>query len=129
MQKHQTRLADRMTHQSSRRAFTLIELLVVIAIISVLAAILLPAVQHARAAAKRTQCLNNLKQIGLALHQFHGAHQAFPPARMIINEQRSVINNTATEVGLDEPSWLVHILPYMDQSIVATDWDVYKTYG
>lgn len=121
--------ANQIQQSMSRRGFTLIELLVVIAIIAILVAILLPAVQRARATARRTQCLNNLKQIALALHQFHGAHQTFPPARLIINKQRAKVNETATEVGLDEPSWLVHILPYMEQSIVASDWDIYKTYG
>ncbi len=61
-----------------RHAFTLIELLVVIAIIAVLIALLLPAVQAAREAARRAQCVNNLKQIGLALHNYHAATNSFP---------------------------------------------------
>jgi prepilin-type N-terminal cleavage/methylation domain-containing protein/prepilin-type processing-associated H-X9-DG protein len=64
-----------------RRGFTLIELLVVIAIIAVLIALLLPAVQQAREAARRTQCRNNMHQIGLALHNYHEVHQVFPPGR------------------------------------------------
>jgi len=86
-----------------KRGFTLIELLVVIAIIAILIALLLPAVQQAREAARRTQCRNNLKQIGLALHNYHDTHRKFPP------------------VGIDYPSGQGHalltfILPYLDQA-------------
>ncbi|QDT51900.1 Type II secretion system protein G precursor [Symmachiella dynata] len=83
--------------------FTLIELLVVIAIIAILIALLLPAVQQAREAARRTQCRNNLKQIGLALHNYHDVHGTFPIGNLYAG--------TATSNGW---SWIAYILPYMD---------------
>src|SRR6478672_612094 len=96
-----------------RRAFTLIELLVVIAIIAILIALLLPAVQQAREAARRTQCRNNLKQYGLALHNYHDVYQLFP-ARQLGSGGSAVIAGTATARSAYSPN--VTLLPYLDQA-------------
>ncbi|MGQ0636221.1 MAG: DUF1559 family PulG-like putative transporter [Planctomycetaceae bacterium] len=100
---------------SRRRAFTLIELLVVIAIIAVLIALLLPAVQQAREAARRTQCKNNLKQVGLALHNYLDAHSAFPPVSVL-------------PFGRTSEPWSAQarLLPFIEQANLHNliDWGV-----
>jgi prepilin-type N-terminal cleavage/methylation domain-containing protein len=95
-----------------RRGFTLIELLVVIAIIAVLIGLLLPAIQKVREAADRTACGNNLRQIGLAIHNFHDQNNVLPPARG--NKWLA--------------SWGVLILPYVERDNVYKDWDISKAY-
>ncbi|QDT54370.1 Type II secretion system protein G precursor [Caulifigura coniformis] len=101
--------------RAKRSGFTLIELLVVIAIIAILIALLLPAVQQAREAARRTQCKNNLKQFGLALHNYHDVHLVFPPATVnpgaafcdtLIPTTSQVYNHTGYQM----------ILPFLEQA-------------
>ncbi len=95
----------------SRRGFTLVELLVVIAIIGILVALLLPAVQAARESARRTQCLNNLKQIGLAFHNHHDVYK-----RMPYSGDNGTTDCCAPDTGqIDRYSWTYHILPFMEQ--------------
>lgn len=115
----------------SRGGFTLVELLVVIAIISILISLLLPAVQQAREAARRTQCKNNLKQIALGTHTFHDTYGAFPPARIIENLPRLIFPGAPTGIspGLDEPSWPVRIMPFIEQRNLAKRWKVDTVYG
>lgn len=95
-----------------RRAFTLIELLVVIAIIAILIALLVPAVQKVRAAAARTQCTNNLKQIGIALHAYHDAYKQFPAG--YIDGNTSTTSTPDNDVGPGW-GWAAVILPYLEQ--------------
>ena len=95
-----------------RKGFTLIELLVVIAIISVLVSMLLPAVQQAREAARRSQCRNNLKQIGVALHNYHDACRVFPPGYVDLNGNPNSTPDNDLGSGW---GWATFLLPYMDQ--------------
>jgi prepilin-type N-terminal cleavage/methylation domain-containing protein/prepilin-type processing-associated H-X9-DG protein len=102
-------------HAHVARAFTLIELLVVIAIIAVLIALLLPAVQAAREAARRAQCVNNLKQLGLALHNYHSTLNTFPPGGCI-----SSLNNTFCGNGNLWGAWSAQsmLMPYLEQQAI-----------
>jgi prepilin-type N-terminal cleavage/methylation domain-containing protein/prepilin-type processing-associated H-X9-DG protein len=98
---------------SRRRGFTLIELLVVISIIAVLIALLLPAVQAAREAARRAQCTNNLKQLGLALHNYHQAHNVFP-----LGVSSAIYDLTMTYNVKQNMSLHAQILPFLEQQAV-----------
>lgn len=99
-----------------RLGFTLVELLVVIAIIGILVGLLLPAVQAAREAARRMQCTNNLKQIGLALHNYESAHRSFPRAFTLARPAIPVANNDSVEAW----GWTVAILPFIEQDPLYT---------
>ena len=99
------------------RGFTLVELLVVIAIIGVLVALLLPAVQAAREAARRTACLNNVTQLNLAIHNFEFHFESLPPG--VTNADGPIRNEPkGTHV-----SWIVTILPYFEQNALAKHFD------
>jgi prepilin-type N-terminal cleavage/methylation domain-containing protein/prepilin-type processing-associated H-X9-DG protein len=99
---------------SETRGFTLIELLVVIAVIAVLIALFLPAVQQAREAARRVQCKNNLRQIALALHNYHDRSGSFPPS--------SVVDGHGLDTGWW--SWIVRVLPELDQQPLYSRLDL-----
>ena len=107
------RVSVKNPRNAVRSGFTLIELLVVIAIIAVLIALLLPAVQQAREAARRTQCKNNLKQIGLAVHNFEGTYNHLP----------SSLRPTTTGQGTTRVALLTLLLPYIDQSNIYNQYN------
>ncbi len=102
-----------------RSGFTLVELLVVIGIIGILLGLLLPAVQAVREAARRTQCTNNLKQLGLALHNYHGAHRQIPQAAYEVGEN-PVEGDIASLSGW---TWGTMVLPFVEQAALFNSFD------
>ncbi|RMF39131.1 MAG: DUF1559 domain-containing protein, partial [Planctomycetota bacterium] len=103
----------------NRAAFTLVEVLVVIAIIGILVGLLMPAVQAAREAARRAQCQNNLRQLGIAMHNYHSAHQKLPPGCMEWRPFRGPPNRR-------QFAWSAFLLEYLEQGNLARqiDWRV-----
>lgn len=113
-----------MSRKTSRRrfGFTLVELLVVIAIIGILVSLLLPAVQAAREAARRMECSNNLKQLGLSLHNYHDTFKVFPPALMGSGRFNDP-NYHAANGGVKNTTGWALMLPYFEQSAIADQYD------
>src|SRR5882724_3153396 len=112
-----------------RSGFTLIELLVVIAIIAILIGLLVPAVQKVREAAARTQCINNLKQLGVALHAYHDVNKRMPPGNT--GDWAPWNNNPTLNAGAGGwgSSWKVFILPYIEHGNIFNKWQFYSNSG
>jgi prepilin-type N-terminal cleavage/methylation domain-containing protein len=114
------------TSRNSNSGFTLVELLVVIAIIGILIGMLLPAVQTVREAARRTECLNNMRQLGISLHNYESAHRAFPPSRLI-PDKNSIPGDLTNGSGKSAfQSWTTLILPFVEQGNLADTFN-YRT--
>jgi prepilin-type N-terminal cleavage/methylation domain-containing protein/prepilin-type processing-associated H-X9-DG protein len=99
-----------------RSGFTLIELLVVIAIVAILVALLAPAIQRVRESASRLTCTNNLKQLGIAVHNYHEAHRRLPASRLMVTS------------GQEFATWSVLLLPYLEQQALYAKWDLRRKY-
>lgn len=110
------------TVASGRPAFTLIELLVVIAVISILVAVLLPAVQKAREAANRIRCASNIRQIGLALYTYENSNRKFPPGG-------SGVDATGQNITFDSQSTFTYLLPFIEQNELYTQYDLSTSYN
>jgi prepilin-type N-terminal cleavage/methylation domain-containing protein len=110
---------------ATRRGFTLVELLVVIAIIALLIAILMPAVQSSRESARRIQCMNNMKQLGLALQTYHSSMGAFPPAITTQGAGSSPVAHTGSNVNL-WAGWTIAVLPYLEEQGLFDAFDLAK---
>lgn len=110
-----------------KKAFTLVELLVVIAIIGILVALLLPAVQAARAAARRTQCQNNMKQIGLSLMNYHDTNGEFPPSsQWPIDDEGRPEGAGSTSSNKHQANWVILSLPFMEEQPLYDSFDLSK---
>ncbi|MCA9086300.1 MAG: DUF1559 domain-containing protein, partial [Planctomycetaceae bacterium] len=115
-------MQSRRTHQASkqrRRGFTLIELLVVISIIATLMSLILPAIQNAREAGRRTQCLNNIRNVTVAALNFASSNKSRLPALAYYVDNPA----TTTADNMGQRSWVVELLPYMDQQGTYDRWN------
>jgi len=140
-----TALRPRPTHlligaNQANRGFTLVELLVVIAIIGILVSLLLPAVQAAREAARRAQCLNNVKQLGIAVLNYEGTHGRCPPGAVASGDWKELYDECQVDLesckyhikgharnGRNGASWMVFILPFVEQQVLYDSWDFTKS--
>src|SRR2546430_2728750 len=122
---HREQVCSRL-RSAGRKGFTLVELLVVIAIIGVLVSLLLPAVQAAREAARRSQCINNLRQIGLALHTYHDTFRLFPPSYLTVPGGGGAMGPPDPDNGDAGPGWtaLMLLLPQIEQVNLYNSFDL-----
>jgi prepilin-type N-terminal cleavage/methylation domain-containing protein/prepilin-type processing-associated H-X9-DG protein len=117
---------DPMRQDAARRGFTLVELLVVITIIGILISLLLPAVQSAREAARRAQCSNNIRQLGLALHNYHAANGKFPPSSVWRNSSGAFDSSQAQNTNSPNlfEDWIILILPQLEQMNLRQEFNL-----